>query len=279
MKPQCKTSLVIFLDLLGFSKACLNPDNLTNLYELLEKFTQYNGDYARTPLSKTQEGSTRYQISSGFLSMSDSIVISYPLDDLLSHNGILMSCSRQLAYIALLSIRSRFLIRGGMAQGALIHKDNKVLGCGYIEAYNLESKKEYSKNIDGLPMIVISNKLIELYSWDQVPTVTNTTTGVTTQYPELSACILESNTEGKLYHLRYIRDMLTVNIPSGNNFFTDVTKRYNEIANIVAEEVQKPHDRNIKRKWEWFGIEIDKEYSYLRELFNIDNIKNQQIQH
>lgn len=136
MKIRYKQSIVIFLDVLGFSNLVYSEDN-----SVLEKYF----DYVKSDLSKhlNEKGFS-------FVIISDSIVISGEKNkENLSELIYIMS---KIQYQLLLR---GILIRGGLSFGNLhINKTNNIIvGPGLINAYKLEGEAKY-------PRIIIDRKVI-----------------------------------------------------------------------------------------------------------------------
>ena len=267
-KPVSKNSfdhMVAFIDLLGFSDAvCNSPNNIENLYDFLDSFARYNRDYKKQHIGISQEGNDKYQVLSGFLSISDSIILSYPLNDLLPHNAIIRELEKIIGSLAYEAINNGFLIRGGIAQGALIHRNNIILGSALIRAHKLENSKDVAfGNTEGSPMVLIAKELVDLYKWNQPPSVTKE--GNTTEMPESSLFMPESNSKGEtIYHLRYMQAMLTNSFTSWH----DIEEKYNKIKLIIENTLRKYElNENIRKKWQWFEKKLDEEFFYLQKFW------------
>lgn len=250
--------MVAFIDLLGFSATvCSSPNNIEDLYDFLSSFARYNRDYKKQRIGTSQEGNDQYQVLSGFLSISDSIILSYPLNDLLPYNAIIMELQRIIGFLAYEAIKKGFLIRGGIAQGTLIHRNNIILGSALIRAYQLESSKNVEfGNTEGLPMVLIDKELVDSYGWNRPPSVT--------KEGNTSCFIPEGNTKGEtIYHLRYIRPMLVY-----SGALNSIETRYNEVKKTIEDTLRNNNlSENIREKWQWFERKLDEEYYWLQEMF------------
>ncbi|MBK7884277.1 MAG: hypothetical protein IPJ81_11130 [Chitinophagaceae bacterium] len=87
--------------------------------------------------------------------LSDSIIVSIKISDG-DINALLSTLIANISYIGSYIIQKGILFRGAITIGNIIHQDNGIiLGQGFIDAYNLESK------LATFPRIVVSDKLIK----------------------------------------------------------------------------------------------------------------------
>jgi len=146
--------IVCFIDILGFSSRIKDTtkngqDGIDSLQtvciglELIRSLGEVVGHRAKI------EGAVSTQFS-------DSIVISFPWND--GDNSILVAFAT-IKYMQIYLIKyCKFLLRGGIVMGDVIHNDKMIVGPAMIAAHELESKCAVS------PRIVIDPKVAYRYN-------------------------------------------------------------------------------------------------------------------
>ena len=150
---QYKDSIVVFLDLLGFSNTVKNSkeDSIKNIFDLvfyIKAWNTSNGenkfiekkdfiyeDFLNDKVVDYKKIQKELQISF----FSDSMVITFPYsNDELQIKLFLII--RALSYFISKIAMQNFFVRGGISIGKMFHEDNIYFGPAYLEAHRLESK-------------------------------------------------------------------------------------------------------------------------------------------
>lgn len=159
--------IIAFIDILGFRELIKdsekNPATLEKIYEIInyfknwEKPESWNLKTIEIEEDAQKKGLANFDLSnkSTCTCFSDSIIVSIKISDG-DINAILSTLIANISYIGSYIIQKGILFRGAMTIGNIIHQDNGIiLGQGFIDAYNLESK------LATFPRIVVSDKLIK----------------------------------------------------------------------------------------------------------------------
>lgn len=159
--------IIAFIDILGFSELIKdsekNPETLEKIYEVInyfknwEKPESWNLRTIEIEEDAQKKGLANFDLSnkSTCTCFSDSIIVSIKISDG-DINAILSTLIANISYIGSYIIQKGILFRGAITIGNIIHQDNGIiLGQGFIDAYNLESK------LATFPRIVVSDKLIK----------------------------------------------------------------------------------------------------------------------
>jgi len=159
--------IIAFIDILGFSELIKesekNPATLEKIYEVIDYFKNWekpeswNLKTIEIEEDAQKKGLANFDLSnkSTCTCFSDSIIVSIKISDG-DINAILSTLIANISYIGSYIIQKGILFRGAITIGNIIHKDNGIiLGQGFIDAYNLESK------LATFPRIVVSDKLIK----------------------------------------------------------------------------------------------------------------------
>jgi hypothetical protein len=159
--------IIAFIDILGFRELIKdsekNPATLEKIYEIInyfknwEKPESWNLKTIEIEEDAQNKGLANFDLSnkSTCTCFSDSIVVSIKISDG-DVNALLSNLIANISYIGSYIIQKGILFRGAITIGNIIHQDNGIiLGQGFIDAYNLESK------LATFPRIVVSDKLIK----------------------------------------------------------------------------------------------------------------------
>jgi hypothetical protein len=159
--------IIAFIDILGFRELIKdsekNPGTLEKIYEIInyfknwEKPESWNLKTIEIEEDAQKKGLANFDLSnkSTCTCFSDSIIVSIKISDG-DINAILSTLIANISYIGSYIIQKGILFRGAITIGNIIHQDNGIiLGQGFIDAYNLESK------LATFPRIVVSDKLIK----------------------------------------------------------------------------------------------------------------------
>jgi len=143
-----KKRAVAFLDVMGFKKLIEKAEQDESTYE---KFSSLK-DVIETHVQRDNNRlapTVPPQVKPSYLFISDSIVISVPLE-FDGYDGLVIVAIKSIE-LAHKLLEIGFLLRGGISIGNVWHEPRNVFGTGYIEAYNLEESVKP-------PRIVLSNE-------------------------------------------------------------------------------------------------------------------------
>jgi hypothetical protein len=159
--------IIAFIDILGFRELIKdsekNPATLEKIYEVInyfknwEKPESWNLKTIEIEEDAQKNGLANFDLSNKSICtcFSDSIIVSIKISDG-DINALLSTLIANISYIGSYIIQKGILFRGAITIGNIIHQDNGIiLGQGFIDAYNLESKLAI------FPRIVVSDKLIK----------------------------------------------------------------------------------------------------------------------
>lgn len=156
-RPRLQTSIVGFLDLLGFSQSVLSAESDVASQQLLNKIVSAIGDsrdYVRSELGRVA-GEHPDGLAIKFF--SDNLVLGYTYDG--SNAGLataawfIVSCAQH--YQLRMALNGLFL-RGGLTHGPVCLTDEIIFGRSLIECYQLESKAAV------VPRIILSEPLSQI---------------------------------------------------------------------------------------------------------------------
>ena len=160
MNNNLTDSIILFADILGFTRMLENEKDSENLFKVIKGMKENN----------TSKSNIKHTVNSDVFSMtgmptissfSDCIVLSFPLTEIKPPFDIGNAVNALLGIVQQLAdslIYEGYILRGGMTRGELYHQDGIVFGKALIEAYELESTK--AKN----PRILVSNELAKEYN-------------------------------------------------------------------------------------------------------------------
>lgn len=135
--------VVAFIDILGFSELVKHSESNNDLINyILEALHEM--DSMKRLKSEEDEEIGQCEIAV----FSDTIVLSYKAD-------FLHLLTFSVIYLQAILLTKGILVRGGISQGKLYHRDNIIFGPALIDAYLLESSSAK------YPRVVIDGKLIE----------------------------------------------------------------------------------------------------------------------
>jgi hypothetical protein len=133
--PTLRSSVVAFVDILGYTELCRNEptsmDLLTRLRDALR-----NSVRSLYPDTGAQTGSQRFWMVKTF---TDSIVIGFPTSFQNGASELVIILGR-LGEFQLQMTQSGFFVRGGVSVGKLYMDDQIVFGPALIEAHDAEHK-------------------------------------------------------------------------------------------------------------------------------------------
>ena len=216
-----KERIIAFVDILGFKT--LVEESVTNKYEFQKILDSLN---IFRELKKEKEN--QYYIEDAKVTtFSDSLVISYPMED--GNVEALYSILLDLIGLQLDLLDDNVIIRGGIAIGNLRHTQSEIFGPAMNEAYRLESK------IAKYPRIVICKETVENYL--------KKTTSEEQNKDKLDKLLKWDNSDG-IYYLDYL----------GNSelfcAFGDYNLMLDKIASIIRHGKQTG-DEKTRGKYLW----------------------------
>lgn len=164
---QYERRLVAFIDVLGFrdliKNSESNPTSLENIYNAINYFKNWGKPESwNLKTIEIEEDAKKIGVDlfningkSNCTCFSDSIVVSVSISES-DINAIFSTLVANISFFGANIIQKGILIRGAITIGNLIHEDKGIImGQGFIDAYNLESK------LACFPRIIISDKLIK----------------------------------------------------------------------------------------------------------------------
>jgi hypothetical protein len=134
--------LVAYIDLLGFTDA-VDSSLAQEKNELLQLLQTFASVRKEAPVHDVQIDTPSYKYivaRPGFMSVSDSIIISYKIPTSRDINMALIQLTNHISWVAAHALKKGFLIRGGISIGEMYYKDDIFMGKAYIDAYRLESQ-------------------------------------------------------------------------------------------------------------------------------------------
>lgn len=235
-----KESIVVFLDVLGFSnkiKTSNSEEYVKSLFEILQFINAWNTSDGKNAFIEEKDLYSETYICSNNLNFSeiikelqvsyfsDTLVITLPYNDESDLNSKLFCIVCALSNIISKLSMANYFVRGGITIGKMFHKTNMFFGPAYLEAYNLESKAAI------YPRIVFSNKLLDFIIKKNMPYIKQAEDGLFyidwTDYQK-------KRIQRKLYK-------------------TVCDKNYiQELKKIIEENIKEnSNDIAIKAKYEW----------------------------
>lgn len=157
---QYKKSIVLFLDILGFSNMVKNSkeEDVEQIFEILRYINAWNSkdgvndlieakdlvdenyiDYATIDFKKIKE-----ELKVSYFSDSLVVTLSYSDDEF---NKKLFLMVRATAYLQTKLAAANYFTRGGIAIGNMFHTGNIFFGPAFLEAYELENLANYPRVI------------------------------------------------------------------------------------------------------------------------------------
>ena len=221
---QQEERIVAFIDLLGFSASVTNtsktPEQLKNIREILERFQDMVTNY-NIAVERVTNGMDLFCPTPTISAFSDSIVISYPCAEMCISKKltILGSLNNLIVDIARFVLERGFIIRGGIAQGALYHERGCIFGEALIEAHELETKCAF------YPRIILSEKFAVEMALDTSDSCHN----------------LHIKDLDGWYVLNYIIPLC---------IFSVWQKKYSQLIEVIKENINSLETKK-KYKWEW----------------------------
>lgn len=218
MQEKYENRIVLFLDILGFRNLIDNSiqdnDVFNSIYQAIYEINTYE--------NKSGKISSREVTT-----FSDSIVISYPID-----NSVLRRIFQEIRDIVLVLIKYGFVCRGGVGVGELYHKGSVVFGPAMVKAYELES--QYAK----VPRVIISNEDIERFNLNRIEWDLSVDEDGFTYFNIFNFYYSES---GQMMHISQfikekLEEIISVNI---NNPDKNVRNKYIWLSNKLIEGLKK----------------------------------------
>jgi hypothetical protein len=222
--------VVAFIDVLGFkslvNKAAIDKKALAQLQELVDLLSS-----SVPTLNGKVDQNVPLHLVPKHISISDSIILSAPLGDkeYSWYDGleiVVMRCI-QLAHKFL---NAGYLLRGGIEIGQVWHSGSNIVGPGYQEAYNLETKAE-------VPRILLGTNAKD--HWD-------------THLRERNRMCLQRDNDLMVngLHDYYIE---------GNSQLGVIQTTFDQYRTIIGEALASSLPAKEKAKWHWFSAYLETE--------------------
>lgn len=223
-KKNYKDRIIAFVDILGFKN--LVEESTVNKYEF-QKILDSLKNFRKLKKEKEDQHHIKDVKVTTF---SDSLVISYPLDN--SDCEVFYSILLDLTRLQLILLGNNVIIRGGIAIGKLRHTQYEIFGPAMNEAYRLESK------IAKYPRIVICEDTVKTY------VQMHPSTGEDAKNQEKLESLLRQDSGENIYYLDYLGN------PALFNSYEDYRLTLQIIENIIRHGKQAD-DAKTKSKYDW----------------------------
>lgn len=220
-----KNRIIAFVDILGFKN--LVEDSTTNKYE----FQKILDSLDRFRELKKEKEDQHYINDVKVTTFSDSLVISYPVDEKDRDIDVFYSILLDLTRLQLDLLDNNVIIRGGIAIGKLRHTQNEIFGPAMNEAYYLESK------VAKYPRIVVRERVIMDYLKKYVDNNPNKV--------KLLKLLIQDE-DANVYYLDYLgnKDLF--------NSVNDYNTMLQTIESIIKHGKQSSDGKTLE-KYEWLG--------------------------
>lgn len=209
--------IVCYFDILGFKNAVLsNRLSADAVSQLLAEIDDVMGYYGKDTVDGTY--------------FSDSFAVSIK---------IIVAAKTQLDFIVKILeklIEYRFLARGGLAYGDLVHDNAKIFGPALVKAVELEKKARY-------PRIIIDDSLREL----TIPTIGNATIDYLSFLTNF--VYIKNDPEDGLPYIDYIYSILA-------REHKGASKTYKDVLDEIISEGLHASDERIIEKYEWLAKKV-----------------------
>ena len=148
---EYKNCVIFFLDILGFKE--IIEHNKISVDEMLKKFdnAEYHLDYTRwISKRKTEEIKWAKNKEKNYLQVSDSIILSFPLE---TPSGLFYTILDVMRLQANFAALHGIFLRGACTCGDLYHKNTTIFGPAMNKVVSMEKVAKY-------PRVIIPNKVI-----------------------------------------------------------------------------------------------------------------------
>jgi hypothetical protein len=156
-RPRLRTSIVAFLDILGFSQASTSCATAEDAQRLLDKIATAIDDsrnFVRDDFINSETAAANRWATKFF---SDNLALGYALDDnTVDHAPAAWFIIRCAQRYQLRMVMNGFFVRGALTQGPICLTDDIIFGSALIECYQLESKASI------VPRVVLAERLQQL---------------------------------------------------------------------------------------------------------------------
>jgi hypothetical protein len=156
-RPRLRTSIVAFIDILGFSQAstsCATAEEAQRLLDKIASAIEDSRDFVRQSFANG-EGIDPNNWATKFF--SDNLAFGYPFDentvDSASLAWFIIRCAQR--YQLGMTMKG-FFVRGALTQGLICLTDDIIFGSALIECYQLESKASI------VPRVILAEPLQQL---------------------------------------------------------------------------------------------------------------------
>lgn len=223
---QYENRIVAFIDVLGFSSMVAatskNQKRLQNLTSALNSFYNLIWEWEADGVKS----------SFAFTQFSDSIVVSAIADTVDSFDMLLQVMRGIVKLVSDYGI----IVRGGIAQGQLIHDENMLIGPAMVEAYDLESKKAL------YPRIIIDEKLKNYFFESLDDFLSDIKIPSRPDWDNIFA----QDKDG-LWFLNYINPSLTYLQGTSSHSIKD----YQEVLHDIVDKGKNSNNKQVVEKYKW----------------------------
>lgn len=154
--PRLRSSIVGFLDIMGFSQAIQNARSLDDAQVLVDRIVAALND-ARDYVRRSLAGDFALLPEDWAVKFfSDNLVVGFPFDrsdSAVTAARFIIACSQR--YQLRMAVNG-FFIRGALTEGLLCLTDNIIFGSALLECYHLESKTSI------VPRVILAEPLKQL---------------------------------------------------------------------------------------------------------------------
>src|SRR4051794_24673351 len=152
-RPQLRTSIVAFIDILGFSEIATSLTSVEDSQRILDKIVAAIDDsrgFVRQSFTGSQSTDTNRWGTKFF---SDNLAFGYPFDESADRASTASFIIQSAQRYQLKMTMNGFFVRGALTQGPVCLTDEIIFGSALIECYQLESKASI------VPRIVLAEPL------------------------------------------------------------------------------------------------------------------------
>ena len=153
-RPRLRTSIVAFLDILGFSQASTSCATIDEAQRLLDKIAAAIDDSRDFVRKSFVDGESALANRWATKFFSDNLALGYAFDgnavDNASAAWFIIRCAQRYQ---LGMVMNGFFVRGALTQGSICLTDDIIFGSALIESYQLESKASI------VPRVVLAEPL------------------------------------------------------------------------------------------------------------------------
>src|SRR3954451_22751564 len=155
-RPQLRTSIVAFIDILGFSEIATSRTSVEDSQRILDKIVAAIDDsrgFVRQSFTGSQSTDTNRWVTKFF---SDNLAFGYPFDESADRASTASFIIQSAQRYQLKMTMNGFFVRGALTQGPVCLTEDIIFGSALIKCYLLESKASI------VPRVVLGEPLKEV---------------------------------------------------------------------------------------------------------------------